>query len=39
MHTVLVEHLLKINKESKNYENDLDETCFQHDMACGKIKA
>ena len=45
---MLVEHLLKIKKEFKNlkkqgvtsciYKNELNEACFQHDIAYGDFK-
>ena len=45
---VLVDHLLRINKEFKNLykqeiqiistRNELDKACFQYDMAFGKYK-
>ena len=43
---MLVDHLLKINKEFKNLKkqeiqaikNELDKACFQHDMAYGDFK-
>ena len=42
--TVLVDHLLTTNKESKTedtkyiYRNELDKACSQHDMAYGDFK-
>ena len=48
LHIVLVNHLLKINKEFKIlcktgdtnyiYKNESDKACFQHDIAYGKYK-
>ena len=48
LHIVLVDHSLKIkkgqnkNKETRdsrdNYQNELDKTCFQHEMAYGDFK-
>ena len=40
---MLADHLLKINKEFKNfsryiYRNELDKACFQQDMAYGDFK-
>ena len=45
---MLVDHLQKIKKESKKitekedslyiYQNELDKTCFQYDMAYGDFK-
>ena len=45
---MLVDHLLKINKEFKNlkkqeiqkhiYRNELDKTCLQYDMVYGDFK-
>ena len=45
---MLVVHPLKINKEEKKfketedsryiYQNELDKTCFQHDIAYGDLK-
>ena len=43
---MLVGHLLKTKREFKNltgntsyiYKNELDKTCFQHDMAHGDFK-
>ena len=47
LHIVLVDHLQKIKKEYKKletgdfwhiYQNELDEACFQHDMAFWDFK-
>ena len=44
---MLVDHLQKIKKEYKNskkhkihdiYQNEIDKTCFQHDIAYGDFK-
>ena len=37
-HTQRIQDFLNTNKLSYIYKNDLDKTCFQHDMADNKFK-
>ena len=37
-HTKRIQYFLNTGKLSYIYENDLDKSCFQHDMAYNKFK-